>query len=675
LLVNLQAQILGDGDKEDKAYHAYFEWCDDASHNTQYEIKTASADKADLEARIDKLAGEIEAASSSIDKLAAAVSKADKELESATKIREKEKADFKANEKELMEAVDTLERASAVLEREMSKNSFAQIDTQNMRNTLAALSVVLDAAGFSGEDQDKLSSMLQAQSSEDDMDLDGAPGAPSAAAYESKSGSIVEIIEDMKDKAETQLANLRKTEGENAHAYKMLKQSVQDQYAADNSDLEKQKAAKASATEQKATAEGELQVTTKKLQSSTEELAALQSTCMQVAADHEATVDARKTEIKAISEAKKALQATAASSFVQVSSTTRGRSAAWVAVKRLAKEEHSAALAQLASRMTVVMRQASVAGQDPFAKVKGLLKDMIAKLAAEADAEATEKAYCDEQLSKTGDKKDDLEADISKMTATVDRSVSRLAKLKEQIKELEQEMGALAKEQAEMDKLRMTTHAEYVEIKAHLEQGIEGVRKALGILRDYYAAKEEDDAALVQEDGDDSSFTAFMQQPAKPKKHKKSGGAGGSIIGVLEVIESDLATNMAKKESEESDAQADYEKVAQENKVAKVTKEQDVKYKTQESKSLQKSIAEISSDRETSQSELDAVDQYLSKLKDRCVAKPEAYEERKKRREREIAGLKQAMQILKGEAAMLQRSRAGRQSGHAHRSLRGGDDA
>lgn len=28
-----------------------------------------------------------------------------------------------------------------------------------------------------------------------------------------------------------------------------------------------------------------------------------------------------------------------------------------------------------------------------------------------------------------------------------------------------------------------------------------------------------------------------------------------------------------------------------------------------------------------------------------------------------------------GEAAMLQRSRAGRQSGHAHRSLRGGDDA
>lgn len=30
-----------------------------------------------------------------------------------------------------------------------------------------------------------------------------------------------------------------------------------------------------------------------------------------------------------------------------------------------------------------------------------------------------------------------------------------------------------------------------------------------------------------------------------------------------QVIESDLATNMAKKESEESDAQADYEKVAQ----------------------------------------------------------------------------------------------------------------
>merc|ERR1719331_2778283 len=83
-------------------------------------------------------------------------------------------------------------------------------------------------------------------------------------------------------------------------------------------------------------------------------------------------------------------------------------------------------------------------------------------------------------------------------------------------------------------------------------------------------------------------------------------------------------------------------------------KEQDVKYKTQESVALDKAIAEMSSDRETEQAELGAVLDYYSKLKDRCIAKPETYEERKRRREAELAGLKEALSILEGEAVLLQ---------------------
>merc|ERR1711933_124364 len=95
--------------------------------------------------------------------------------------------------------------------------------------------------------------------------------------------------------------------------------------------------------------------------------------------------------------------------------------------------------------------------------------------------------------------------------------------------------------------------------------------------------------------------------------------------------------------------------ISQENEVTKTTKEQDVKYKTQESKSLDKTAAEYSADRDTANTELAAVDEYYAKIKDRCIAKPETYEDRKARREAEIKGLKSALSILEDETALVQR--------------------
>merc|ERR1711959_331893 len=113
-----------------------------------------------------------------------------------------------------------------------------------------------------------------------------------------------------------------------------------------------------------------------------------------------------------------------------------------------------------------------------------------------------------------------------------------------------------------------------------------------------------------------------MQQPAKPEPHSKAGGAAGGIIGILEVVESDFATNLAKEETAEATAQEAFEKMTQENKITKATKGKDIEYKTKESKSLDKTISELSADRETANSELSAVSDYLAKLNERCVAKP-----------------------------------------------------
>merc|ERR1719277_2324825 len=140
---------------------------------------------------------------------------------------------------------------------------------------------------------------------------------------------------------------------------------------------------------------------------------------------------------------------------------------------------------------------------------------------------------------------------VAKLTAKIDQAVASSAGLKEDVKELQAELAVLTKSQAEMDKIRADSHAAYKVAKADLEQGLQGVRKDLGMLRDYYANS--GSAALLQQ-GD------VAQQPAAPEKHEKASGAGTSIIGILEVCESDFAKNLAKEETEEADAAAEYEK-------------------------------------------------------------------------------------------------------------------
>jgi len=287
-----------------------------------------------------------------------------------------------------------------------------------------------------------------------------------------------------------------------------------------------------------------------------------------------------------------------------------------------------------------------------------LIGEMIMKLEKEAESEATEKAYCDEEMAKTEAKKAELDDDIAKLTNKIDKAASSSAALKEEVVELEAELAKLAKTQAEMDKLRAEQKANFDVAKSELSAGLAGVNKALDVLRTYYGG---DAAALIQDDG---KFNSFMQQPAAPQQHEKSSGAGGSIISILEVCESDFAKNLAKEESEEADSVANYEIVTQENKVATATKSQDAKYKTKEATGLDKHISELSSDRDTSSTELSAVMEYYAKIKERCVAKPETYEQRKARREAEISGLKEALSILENETALMQRSRKGSKRTH-----------
>jgi len=240
LLDSLAAKIEKEGEAEAKAYKEFFEWCDDAAANKKFEIKTATASKGKLEAAISKSISDAEAATTNIEELAGSIATGEADLKSATTIRSKEAADFATNQAELVDVIDTLSRAISVIEREMAKNpaALAQIDTSNLNSMVKSLDAVVSAAGFSTADSKKLTALVQSRSATEADDDE--PGAPAAAAYKTHSSNIVDVLEDLKEKAEEQLAALRKAETATKHNFEMLKQSLEDQMAADSKDLAEQ---------------------------------------------------------------------------------------------------------------------------------------------------------------------------------------------------------------------------------------------------------------------------------------------------------------------------------------------------------------------------------------------------------------------------------------------------
>jgi hypothetical protein len=224
---------------------------------------------------------------------------------------------------------------------------------------------------------------------------------------------------------------------------------------------------------------------------------------------------------------------------------------------------------------------------------------------------------------------------------------ARTTSLKREVAALQTQLAGLAKSQQEMNAMRNTEKATYEHDRPEMELGLEGVKAALQVLRDYYGS------------GDFA--------------HVAAEGAGGGVIGLMEVIESDFSKGLALMIAEEDSSAAVYDRQTKENAVEKMTKDQSERYKSAESVRLDKAVSQTNSDRSGTQAELDATIEYLKQLNDSCVlkrdSKNDTYAVRKARRDSELAGLKEALEILEGQAVLLQGKR------HTLRIVRAHDSA
>lgn len=660
LLQENRVKIVDDLKAEETEMSEYTEYCDNEMSAKGYAIETASRKIEDLTAAIEDGEAKIVSYKDEITTLASEEAAKNGQLATATAERKSEKAEFEASEKELLTSLDQLTRAVTIIKREMSfvqmKGAKHKKGKTDIKTALSMIAKVIDASWVEAGTRKSLKALLQTQTGadageDDDLTLKLKQPQAKVVAYESSSGGIVEQIEEMKQKAEETLSTTRNAEMKESHNFDMMAQSLTDAISILNEKISTAKSSLAAETEEKGKAKAEL-VEVKKSKAADESFSAtLKMDCENAARMWEERKTSAKGEMAAIDKAKEILTA-GVKVLIQTNVKTHGdddgddddedkqtvaRHKIMAKLKDLSKTYKSYAL----------MEMVSAARSDPFEKVRGLIESMIEKLITEANEEATQKAFCDEEMSKSKEAKEDKSMTIDKLQSRLDKAATSKAQLEQSVKTLESEIAEIDAAVAEATKIRNEEHETYVKASADFKQAAEAVTQAIHVLKEYY------EGALIQ-----------MKTSEKKSKQPDFGGAKSdaahSIISILEMSAEDFTKLYMDEEGKETEANDEYKKLMQENKVSKASKQAEVKGDLSEIKSLEVALENNKEDFDMTSKELDAVLAYMEKLKPQCETKVMSYAEKKARREAEIEGLKEALGILDGSAPALLQLRGAR---------------
>jgi len=277
---------------------------------------------------------------------------------------------------------------------------------------------------------------------------------------------------------------------------------------------------------------------------------------------------------------------------------------------------------------------------DPFGKVKKMIKDLIVRLMEEANEEAEHKGWCDTELSTNEQTRAEKTEAVETLHAEIDQLEASIAQLTEDIADLTAAVAALNEAMAKATKLRQEEKKENLQTIADSQEAQTAVAQAITVLKEFYE-KAGDATALLQ------------QQPESPEifdeAYKGMQSENGGVVGMLEVIESDFARLESETKAAEAAAQKEYDTFMTKSRVDKEAKETDIEHKNTKKQDETQALNTKNEDLEGTQKELDAALAYFDKLKPSCVEAGVSYDDRVARRKEEIESLQEALRILNGE--------------------------
>jgi len=304
---------------------------------------------------------------------------------------------------------------------------------------------------------------------------------------------------------------------------------------------------------------------------------------------------------------------------------------------------------------------------DHFQDIRAMINDLIEKLTTQLASEQEQKAWCDTELTQGHKNRDEAQAAIETAASTIDSETAKRDMLVTDINELRAQIATDMAAKEEATKLRNAEKADNERTIADAREGLAAVQEGIKILKEFYEANStllQTDDEIKQEPEKENSVEWRAQGEAadgntiadiRPESDVFSNEYRGNqkestgIIGILEVIESDYDRTVTSVEENEKTSAEEW-KTSDEELAKNIQEAEDgVSTKTDEKEAAEEEITLQEGELKSKKKELKGCEKTLEELKPFCSA-PEAgeqLEERRKRREQEVASLREALSILR----------------------------
>jgi hypothetical protein len=679
-VVEMMNDMLAKGKKEKQdetvRFTTFKSFCENTEKSKTKAIKKGGEDIETLTANIEKADADALELGTEVKELDAFIGQSSADLEAATTEREAENAEYEKAHSEYVAAVAAVQRAIEMVKSGIGARAkeFAQVSALLQIHT----SILPDAQRealenwLSNPKAHRESSLMQ-DAVEYGYEL---PAAPEAHAYEHSSGPVLDMLEKLGDKFQDETDALERAETNARANYGMLATDLKHTIATSTDKRTKKATRKSERKADSASMTSDKEDTAASKAADEKYLKDLIVECEQKSFDYSARQKVRQGEIEAIDKAIEIMTSDDLSggsahlpgliqkstSLAQLRSSNKGDNVNRVVTFLMRKA------GDMNSKMLMLLAQH--AQNDPFKKVKKMIKDMIFKLQEEANEEAEHKGFCDTELStnkQTRDTKSDqmesLKADIEEYTADIAKLADDISKLQAEITEIDE---AVAKATME----RRVEKAKNMATIADSEAAEEATSRALALLKEFYEKAavpieqpapqqgpikwDDRSLAILKTSSGGASLlqvkSVHKQPTPEMEEGQYSGMGNGGVLGLLEVIQSDFARVISETRTSEADSQHEFDQFSADSSEDKAVKEADVKHKENVKVQKASALGQAQKDLRVTDQELTAAMDYFEKLKPSCIDNKETYAERVARRNEEIQSLKEAVEILEGSS-------------------------